>query len=152
MKKVDLKHIENIEGKYHLAFLEGKKMIAGANEDLRNALFSLLLFGALIAVFILISGFNLFYVYFLVAFLVVFIAMVVVFALQKRKGKKQCVFAVSHSKKTEIVNKSASMERASKVIASSVARDFEKNSTNKKIKKSMRENLDNFDKEEKKNI
>ena len=127
-------------------------MIAGANEDLRNALFSLLLFGALIAVFILISGFNLFYVYFLVAFLVVFIAMVVVFALQKRKGKKQCVFAVSHSKKTEIVNKSASMERASKVIASSVARDFEKNSTNKKIKKSMRENLDNFDKEEKKNI
>ena len=53
---MDLKHIENVEGKYHLAFLEGKKMISGANEDLRNALFSLLLFGALIAVFILISG------------------------------------------------------------------------------------------------
>ena len=152
MDKVDLKHIENVEGKYHLTFLEGKKIINSASEDIRNALFSLLLFGALIAVFILISGFNLYYVYFLVAFLVVFIAMIVVFALQKRKGRKQCVFAVSHSKKTEIINKSASVERTSKVIASSVAKDFEKNSTNKKIKKSMRENLDNFDKEEKKNF
>ena len=149
---MDIKRVENVEGKYHLTFLEGKKTMESAKADLRSALFSLLLFCALVVVFILVGGFNFFYIYFLIAFLVAFIAMIVVFSLQKSKGKKQCKYALNHAKPTEIVNKSASMERTSKVIASSVARDFEKNSTNKKIKKSMRENLDNFDKEEKKNI
>lgn len=147
---MDLKHVENVEGKYHLTFLEGKNIVNSANEDLRNALFALLLFGALLAVFILVSGFNIYYIYFLVAFLVVFVAMMVVFSLQKRKGKKQCAFAVSHSKSTEIINKEASSERKSSVISSSLSKDYEKNVTNKKMRKAIKENLSNFDKEEKK--
>ena len=94
MKKVDLKHIENVEGKYHLVFLEGRKTMECAKEDLRNAFFSLLLFGALLAGFVLIGGFNFFYIYFLLAFLVVFIAMITVFLLQKRKGKKKCCVSI----------------------------------------------------------
>ena len=54
---MDLKHIENVEGKYHLVFLEGRKTMECAKEDLRNAFFSLLLFGALLAGFVLIGGF-----------------------------------------------------------------------------------------------
>ena len=131
MKKVDLKHIENVEGKYHLVFLEGRKTMECAKEDLRNAFFSLLLFGALLAGFVLIGGFNFFYIYFLLAFLVVFIAMITVFLLQKRKGKKKCVYAVSHSKNTEIVNK-ASVRKSSRAIVESMSSTIDKYEARKK--------------------
>ena len=72
MAKVKLRYIENVEGKQHLNFIEGRKLMQSARADLRNSIFSLLLFCALIFLFIIISGFNFFYIGFLVAFLVIF--------------------------------------------------------------------------------
>ena len=88
MAKVKLRYIENVEGKQHLNFIEGRKLMQSARVDLRNSIFSLLLFCALIFLFILISGFNLYYIAFLVVFFVIFVAMIVVFSLQSRKGRK----------------------------------------------------------------
>ena len=126
MAKVNLKYIENVEGKYHLAFLEGKKAMESAKADIRNAVFSLLLFCALVAIFILVSGFNEFYIYFLVIFLVLFVAMIVVFSLQRHKGKKMCVRAVENSKSTDIVNKQASVEKASRAMVESMSSTVDK--------------------------
>ena len=115
MAKVNLKYIENVEGKYHLTFLEGKKAMESAKADIRNAVFSLLLFCALVAIFILVSGFNEFYIYFLV-----------VFSLQRHKGKKMCVRAVENSKSTDIVNKQASVEKASRAMVESMSSTVDK--------------------------
>lgn len=125
-QKVKLKYIENVEGKYHLAFLEGKNIIDSAKADIRNAVFSLLLFCALVAVFVIVSGFNLYYIFFLVAFLALFVAMIVVFSLQKRKGKKQCVYAVVHSKNTDIINKQANIHKTSRAFVESMSSTLDK--------------------------
>ena len=125
MAKVKLRYIENVEGKQHLNFIEGRKLMQSARADLRNSIFSLLLFCALIFLFIIISGFNFFYIGFLVAFLVIFIAMIVVFSIQSRRGRKKCVKAVLNSKNTEIVNR-ASISKSSRAIVESMSSTLDK--------------------------
>ena len=61
MAKLNINNIENVEGKYHLMFFEGKNMIENAKNDLRYAYISLLLFSLLIVLFIIVSGFNLYF-------------------------------------------------------------------------------------------
>lgn len=125
MAKVKLRYIENVEGKQHLNFIEGRKLMHSARTDLRNSIFSLLLFCALLFLFVIISGFNLYYVAFLVAFLVIFIAMIVVFSLQSHKGRKKCVNAVLNSKNTDIVNR-VSLAKSSKAIVESMSSTVDK--------------------------
>lgn len=126
MAKVKLKYIENVEGNNHLAFIEGKKLMDDAKADIRNAVFSLLLFCALLALFVLISGFNLYYLLLLLVFIVIFIAMIVTFSLQRKKGKKQCIKAVLASKNTDIVNKQASVEKTSRAVVESMSSTIDK--------------------------
>lgn len=123
--KVKLRYIENVEGRNHLNFIEGRKLMQSARNDLRNAIFSFLFLCGLTFLFILISGFNLYYVGFLVVFFVFFIAMIVVFSLQSHRGRKKCIRAVLNSKNTEIVNR-ASISKSSKAIVESMSSTIDK--------------------------
>ena len=105
MGNLNINNIENVEGEYHLQFLEGKKTYENAKNDLRYAFFSLLLFVALVLIFVLISGFNLFFAGFLVVYLVICCVMFVYGFIQKHKGKKACVYAVQNSKAEDIISK-----------------------------------------------
>lgn len=105
MASLNIKNIENVEGEYHLKFLEGKKTYENAKTDLRYAFFSLLLFITVVLVFILISGFNLFFVGFIVVYIVFFVAMLIYALIQKHKGKKECVYAVQNSRTEDIISK-----------------------------------------------
>ena len=105
MANLNINNIENVEGEYHLQFLEGKKTYENAKNDLRYAFFSLLLFVALVLIFVIISGFNLFFAGFLVVYLVICCVMFVYGFIQKHKGKKACVYAVQNSKAEDIISK-----------------------------------------------
>lgn len=133
MAKVKLKYIENVEGDYHLQFLEGKKLMESAKADIRSSVFSLLLFCALLGLFVLISGFNLYYLLMLFVFVILFIAMIVTFSLQRKKGKKQCLKAVLASKNTDIVNKQASIEKMSRAMVESMSSTIDKYDTKEKF-------------------
>ncbi len=125
MAKVKLRYIENVEGKQHLNFIEGRKLMQSAKTDLRNSIFSFLFFCALIFLFVLISGFNFYYIGFLIAFIVLFVAMICVFSLQKRKGRKKCIKAVLNSKNTDIINK-VSITKSSRAIVESMSSTIDK--------------------------
>lgn len=105
MANIDINTIEKVEGEYHLMFLEGKKLVESSKNDMRYAFFAFLLFVSLVLVFVLISGFNLFLVGFLLVYLIVFVAMVVYSLIQKHKGKKKCIYAVQNSNANDIVSK-----------------------------------------------
>ncbi len=132
MARMNINNIENVEGKYHLMFFEGKNIVENAKNDLRYAWFSLLLFASLVLVFIIISGFNLFYVGFVLVFLIFFVAMLIYLSRTKRKGIKQCIYAVQNSHTSDIVAKQVDRRGASKAII-----------------KSMSSTLDRFDAKEK---
>lgn len=121
MKHYNIKNIENVEGKYHLMFLEGKNIIQSAKAELRYAWGSLLLFAAAVLLFIVISGFNLFYVGFGFVFLIFFVTMVIYLWREKRKGLKQCVHAVQNSHSTDIVNKQVDKRKISKAFVKSMS-------------------------------
>ncbi len=105
MANLNINNIENVEGEYHVQFLEGKKTFENAKNDLRYAFFSLLLFIALVLVFVLVSGFNLFFAGFLVVYLIVCCVMFVYGFIQKYKGKKACINAVQNSKAEDVISK-----------------------------------------------
>lgn len=105
MANLNINNIENVEGEYHLKFLEGKKTYENAKNDLRYAFFSLLLFVALVLIFVLVSGFNLFFVGFLVVYLIICAVMFVYGFIQIHQGKKACVYAVQNSKAEDIISK-----------------------------------------------
>lgn len=126
MARLNIKNIENVEGKYHLMFFEGKKMVENANNDLRFSIFSFLLFACLLLLFVIISGFNLFYVGFMLVFLVFFLAMVIYLLRVKRKGKKQCIKAVQNSNSNEIVAKQVDNRGAGKAIVKSMSSTLDK--------------------------
>ena len=121
MARVNIKNIENVEGKYHLMFFEGKNMVENAKNDLRYAWFSLLLFAALILLFIVLSGFNIYYIGFAGVFLIIFVSFYVYFKRQKRKGVKQCVYAVQNSNSTDIVAKQVDTRRVGKAFVKSMS-------------------------------
>lgn len=120
MARINIKNIEKVEGKYHLMFLEGRNMISVAKNELRYLYFSLLLFACLAFLFIKISGFNLYYVGFIGVFLIFFLVALIWFKRQKRLGNKQCIYAVTNSKSTDIVARQIDVRKADKVLVKSV--------------------------------
>ncbi len=133
MARININNIENVEGKYHLMFLEGKKTVESAKNDLRFAIFSLLLFCAVILIFVIVSGFNLYYVGFLLVFLVFFFAMLIYLSIVKHKGKKQCIYAVQNSRTSDIVAKQVDRRRAGKAIVRSMSSTIDKYDARKKF-------------------
>lgn len=132
MTRLNINNIENVEGKYHLMFFEGKNMVEQAKGDIRYAWFSLLFFLTLILLFVIISGFNLFYIGFLVVFLLFFLFTYIYLKRQKKKGIKQCIYAVQNSKSTDIVAKQVDTRKASKVIMKSMSSTIDKYDTKEK--------------------
>lgn len=132
MARININNIENVEGKYHLVFLEGKNIVDQAKNDLRFAFFSLLAFCAVILLFVIVSGFNMYYVGFLVVFLVFFFAMLVYILIVKHKGKKQCIYAVQNSRTSDIVAKQVDRRKAGKVLVKSMSSTLDKYDAKKK--------------------
>ncbi len=126
MAKLNINNIENVEGKYHLMFLEGKELVVNTKNDLRYAWLSLLFFVAMVLLFVIVSGIDLFYFGFLAVFLVVFIAMYAYLKVQKRKGVKQCIYAVQNSKSTDIVAKQIDNRKVGKVLIKSMSNSVDK--------------------------
>ena len=134
MAKYNINNIENVEGKYHIMFLEGKTKVEEAKQDLRGAWFSLLLFFALVVVFIIFSEFNLYYAAFVVVFLAFFVAFYIYLKREKRKGVKICVYAVQKSKTTDIIAKQVDNRTASKAIVKSMSNSIDKFDSKKRDK------------------
>ena len=164
MAKIKVKNIENVEGKYHLMFLEGKNMMENAKNDMLFSLFAMLLFSVCIAIFTLVSGFNIFYIAFLAVFLIFFLVMVVHLIIVKHKGKKQCVMAVENSKQSDIVAKHIDDRSTGKAFVKSMSSTIDKYDEKKKfpglVKKIVRKRkhdhlvdvITEFEKEEKKDV
>ncbi len=132
MAKVNVKNIENVEGEYHLMFYEGKNIVEAAKNELRFLWSSLLFFVALLLLFVIISGFNEFYIYFAFAYVVVFVLMFVYLKFQKRKGVKQCVYAVANSNSSEIVAKQVDKRKAGRLFVKSMSNTIDKYELDKK--------------------
>ena len=126
MARLNINNIENVEGKYHLMFFEGKKMVESAKSDLRYALLALLFFSGLVLLFIVISGFNLFYVGFIGVFLVIFVIMLVYLLRTRKKGIKQCIYAVKNSNASDIVAKQVDNREKSRVFVKSISNTIDK--------------------------
>ncbi len=126
MAKLNIDNIENVEGKYHLMFFEGKNAVESAKNDLRFTWFSLLFFVSLFLVFVIVSGFNLFYVGFLVVFLVFFLVFYIYSKRIKRKATKQCIYAVQNSKTSDIIAKQVDNRGAGKAIVKSMSSTIDK--------------------------
>lgn len=132
MARLNINNIENVEGKYHLVFLEGKNTVQQAKNDLKFACLSLLAFIAVIALFVIVSGFNMYYVGFLVVFLVFFIAMLVYILIVKHKGTKQCIYAVQNSRTSDIVAKQVDRRKAGRALVRSMSSTIDKYDAKKK--------------------
>jgi len=132
MARININNIENVEGKYHLVFLEGKNIVEQAKNDLRFALFSLLAFCAVVLLFVIVSGFNMYYVGFLVVFLAFFFAMLIYILIVKHKGVKQCIYAVQNSRTSDIVAKQIDRRKAGRVIVKSMSSTLDKYDAKKK--------------------
>ncbi len=126
MARFNINNIENVEGKYHLMFYEGKNIVEETKNDLRFAWFSLLFVACLLLLFIIISGFNLFYVGFGVVFLIIFVVAYIYLKRERRKGIKQCVYAVQNSKTTDIIAKQVDNREAGKLIVNSMSSTLDK--------------------------
>lgn len=135
MARLNINNIENVEGKYHLMFFEGKNIVEQAKSDIRYAWFSLLFFLTLILVFVVVSGFNLFYVGFLAIFFFFFLFTYIYLIRQKKKGTKQCIYAVQNSKTTDIVAKQLDTRKAGKVIMKSMSSTIDKYDVKEKFPK-----------------
>lgn len=126
MAKLDINNIENVEGKYHVMFFEGKNTVESAKNDLRFTWFSLLFFVSLLLIFVIVSGFNLFYVGFFGVFIVFFLAFYVYSRRLKRRATKQCIYAVQNSKTSDIIAKQVDHRNASKAIVKSMSSTIDK--------------------------
>lgn len=133
MAKFKINNIENVEGDYHLMFFEGKNTIAYAKSELRNAFFVLLLFIALVIVFIVFSSINKFYFYFAFVFLIAFVVTVAWLLLLKHRGKKQCIYAVRKSNSNDVIPKERSSYSTGKAIVKSMSSTIDKYDTKNKF-------------------
>ncbi len=102
-------------------FLEGKNIISEAKSDLRYAWLTLFLFIFVVFIFVVISSFNFYYVGFLAVFLVFFLAICIYLKIEKRKGIKQCIYAIENSKSSDIVAKQIDSKLMSKVFVNSIS-------------------------------
>lgn len=135
MARIDINNIENVEGKYHLMFYEGKNIVEETKNDIRYAWFSLLFVACLILLFILVSGFNLYYIGFAVVFAIIFLISYIFLKREKRKGIRQCIYAVTNSKTTDIVAKQVDNRKAGKVIINSMSSTIDKYDAKEKFPK-----------------
>ena len=126
MARLNINNIENVEGKYHLMFFEGKNKVESTKNDLRFSWFSLLFSVAVLLTFVIVSGFNLFYIGFLGVFMVFFLAFYIYSKLQKRKATKQCIYAVQNSKTTDIIAKQVDNRTVSRAIVKSMSSTIDK--------------------------
>lgn len=136
MKYKEINKIEDVEGEFHVTFVEGRKLISDSEYYINRALFSLLSFVILALIFILFTGFNLFYIYFILLFIIITIVMVSLGASAKRKGKKECIKAIESSDKNNIKIKTTKDKRQFKFFKPVIndiknTKDFVKNNTNK---------------------
>lgn len=138
MAKLNINNIENVEGKYHLMFYEGKKMVETAKTDLKFAWFSLLAFFAMILIFVLLTTFNMYYVGFLGIFFLFFLVMIVYLSREKRKGIKQCIYAVQNSKTSDIVCRQVDNRGRSVAIVKSMSTTLDKYDSKKNFKGILR--------------
>ncbi len=132
MAIINIKNIENVEGKYHVMFFEGKNIIEAAKNDLRYALISLLLFALVLVACIILSGFNLYYIGFGLVFLLFFLLIFIYLQREKRKGVKQCIYAVQNSRTTDIINKQVDNRKATKAFVRSMSTTLDKYDVKKK--------------------
>lgn len=132
MARFNINNIENVEGKYHLMFFEGKNIVQTAKNDIRFAWMSLLVFMGLLLLFVVLSGFNLFYIGFAGVFLVVFVTIYVYLKRQKKKGVKQCIYAVQNSKSSDIVAKQVDNRGTGKAFVKSITDSIDKYDINEK--------------------
>ena len=116
-----INNIENVEGEYHLMFFEGKNMVNSAKTEMHHAWFMFLVFCVIVALCIVISGFNLYYVGFLGVFLIGFIAIAIYLKREKKRGIKQCAYAVKNSKSTDIVAKQVDNRKRNRVFVNSLS-------------------------------
>ncbi len=135
MARMNINNIENVEGKYHLMFYEGKNIVENAKNDLRFAWFSFLLFACLVLIFIIISGFNLFYIGFVLVFLIFFVTMLIYLSRTKRKAVKQCIYAVQNSQTSDIVAKQVDRRGASRAIIKSMSSTLDRYDAREKFPK-----------------
>lgn len=126
MTRLNIKNIENVEGKYHLMFYEGKNMIEETKNNLHFAWFALLLVLAMLLLFVVLSGFNFYYAGFGLVFLVAFLSVYICLKRTKRRAEKQCIYAVQNSKTTDIVARQVDNRRASKLIVDSMSSTIDK--------------------------
>ena len=133
MAKLNINNIENVEGKYHLMFYEGKKMVETAKNDLRFVWFSLLVFFAMVLIFILLTTLNMYYIGFFGVFFLFFMIMLFYLSREKRRGRKQCIYAVQNSKTSDIVCKQVDNRGRSKAIVSSMSTTIDKYDSKKKF-------------------
>lgn len=145
MARLNIDNIENVEGKYHLMFVEGKNGVESAKNNVRYALFSLLLFAALLLLFIILSGFNLYYVGFGGVFLIFFIVDIIVLLKDKKRNIKQCIYAVQNSKTTDIVAKQVDRRKAGKVMVDSMSSTIDKYDAKEKFPGFMQKSRENID-------
>lgn len=134
MKYKEINRIEDVEGEFHVTFVEGKKLISDSEYYINRALFSLLSFVILALIFMLFSGFNMFYIYFIVVFLIITIVMVSLGTAAKRKGKKECIKAIESSDQNNIKIKTTKDKRQFKFFKPVIndiknTKNFVKNNT-----------------------
>ncbi len=135
MARININNIENVEGEYHLMFYEGKNIVESAKNDIRFAWLSFLGFFALLFLFVVISDFNLFYAGFAVVFLIFFVLIYIYLKRQKRKGIKQCIYAVQKSKTNNIIARQVDKRSRNKIIMKSVTNTIDKYDVNEKFPK-----------------
>ncbi len=135
MARLNINNIENVEGKYHVMFFEGKNMVENAKINIRNSFFLLLFFSLLVFLFIVISGFNLFFVGFLAIYLIFFVTVEIYYFRQKRIGRKQCIYAVENSHSSEIIAKQVDNRKATRAIVKSMSSTVDKYDAREKYPK-----------------
>lgn len=145
-------------------FVEGKNMVENAKNELRFAYVSLLAFVAFVILFVLLSGFNLFYIGFMAVFLVGFLTIFIFLKKEKKRGIKQCIYAVQNSKTSNIVAKQIDTRKMSEAFVKSMSGTIDSYDENdkyprftQKLKRKRRHNhlvgaIQQFEDEDKKEI
>ncbi len=126
IKKKGLKKVEDVEGMYHLAYIEGKERIANAKTFIISALCYLLLFTGLIVIFTIFSGLNFYLIGFELIFILIFFVMFFVGKREKKKGINECLYAVNRSNEWAVVHKKAKEKKVRKSTIKVISTDIEK--------------------------
>ena len=126
IKKRHLKKVENVEGNYHMAFVEGQNRIKDAKTFLITSICYLLIFTAVVAGLMIFSGLNFYLIGFELVFIVIFIAMMCVGTIEKNKGIKECIYAVNKSNEWAVIFHRAKNKKVNKSTVRAMSRNIDK--------------------------